>query len=167
MQETLCLAHIYAVAGMAGVNHALNAAHDYGVGGQFESIVVRLGRRTSSGHPIAFQAKATINWHLANDHIVYDLEAKTYNDLVSRDDSAITMVLILLCMPTDQTEWHLTSSDATTIRNFCYWYISKKGPLTTNLSTQRIYIPSTNVLTADSLKELLTAEKVRRQTQWS
>lgn len=165
-QESLCLAHIYAVAGMAGVNHAIESIHDYGVDGQFESVTLRQNRRVNSGHQIAFQAKATTRWELVNGHIVYDLEAKTYDDLVSREDSAITMVLILLCMPKEQTDWHLAAPDATLIRNCCYWHIFKKGPLSGSTSSKRINIPSANVLTPDSLKELLAAEKLRRETQW-
>ena len=85
-QESLCLAHIYAVAGMAGVDHALRNIHDYGVDGQFDPVIIRGNRRIVSGHPLAFQAKATINWDLVEGNIVYDLEAKTYHDMVSRTE---------------------------------------------------------------------------------
>jgi hypothetical protein len=165
IQESLCMAHIYAVAGMAGVNHDYRPAHDYGVDGQFDPVIIRGNRRVVSGHPLAFQAKATINWERVGDKIVYDLEAKTYDDIVSRDASQVTMLLVLLCLPKDQAEWHQTSSDATLIRNCCYWEILRGEPCG-NASTKRVFIPDTNLLTPDALRELLAAEKTRRETQW-
>lgn len=165
IQESLCMAHIYAVAGVAGVNHAYNPAHDYGVDGQFDPVIVRGNRRVVSGHPLAFQAKATTDWEVVGGHIVYDLEAKNYDDIVTRDASEVTMILILLCMPKDQNDWHLATPDDTTMRNCCYWAVLQ-GPPCGNASTKRIRIPIENLLTPDSLKELLAAEKIRRETQW-
>jgi hypothetical protein len=159
------MAHIYALAGMAGVNHDYRPAHDYGVDGQFDPVVLRGNRRVVSGHPLAFQAKATINWTIVEGNIVYDLEAKAYDDIVTRDASQVTMLLVLLCLPKDQTDWHLTTSDATMLRNCCYWAILRGEPCG-NTSTKRIFIPATNLLTPDALIELLVAEKLRRETQW-
>jgi len=164
-QESLCMAHIYAVAGVAGVNHAYKAVFDYGVDGQFDPVVLRGTRRIVSGHPLAFQAKATINWELVGDEIVYDLEAKTYDDIVTRQPSEVTMILILLCMPKDQVDWHLATPDATMLRNCCYWAVLKGGPCGTT-SSKRIRIPADQILTPDNLLELLAAEKERRLTQW-
>lgn len=42
------MAHIYAVAGMAGVSHDLRSAHDYGVDGQFDPVIIRGNRRVVS-----------------------------------------------------------------------------------------------------------------------
>jgi hypothetical protein len=159
------LAHIYALAGMAGVNHDLRSVHDYGVDGQFDPVVVRGNRRVVSGHPLAFQAKSTINWELVGGEIVYDLEAKTYDDIVSRTLSEVTMLLILLCLPKDGSKWHEPTLSETTLRHCCYWEILRGEPCG-NVSTKRIFIPATNLLTPSCLRELLHAEKMRRQGQW-
>ena len=164
-QESLCLAHIYAVAGVAGVVHDLRATHDYGVDGQFDPVVFRGTRRVVSGHPLAFQAKATINWELVDGHIVYDLEAKTHDDIVSQTDAEVTMLLLLLCLPKDQAAWHEATLSETTIRHCCYWHILRGSPCG-NASSKRIYIPATNLLTPESLKALMAAEKERRERQW-
>ena len=164
-QENLCLAHIYALAGMAGVNHLVRHVHDYGVDGQFAMVARRPdGRLAMSGYPLDFQAKATVNWELKEGSIVYDLEAKTYDDMVSRDASETTLMLILLCLPKSQAEWHEMTESATTIRHCCYWQILS-GDLCGNVSTKRIHIPATNLLAPDTLKELLASERVRRQNQ--
>ena len=163
-QESLCLAHIYAVAGVAGVNYAIRKNYDYGVDGQFSAVVNRDGRLVDSGHPLDFQAKATINWNLVNEHIVYDLEAKTYNDIVSRTLSETTLLLILLCLPKNQGEWHGATCDETILRHCCYWH-TFTGELTSNTSKIRIYVPSANLLTPVSLNSLLALEKARREAQ--
>ena len=156
------MAHIYAVAGMAGVAHALSHVHDYGVDGQFDPVVIRDKRRVVAGHPIAFQAKATTNWQTVGNSIVYDLEAKTYDDIVTRTAAEITMMLVLLCLPKDQAEWHRVTPTATIMPHCCYWHIPR-GDRCGNKATTRIFIPAANVLTAESLRELMAAEKLRRE----
>ena len=152
---------------MAGINHAVKHVHDYGVDGVFATVTERAnGRRSTSGYPLDFQAKATTNWRLVDDHIVYDLEAKTYDDMVTRDVSETTLILILLCLPKSQSEWHEATTGATTIRHCCYWHILAGEPCE-GTSTKRIFIPVSNLLTADSLKTLLVGERLRRQSQVS
>jgi hypothetical protein len=166
-QESLCLAHIYALAGMAGVNYEVGDIFDYGVDGHFYPIVRRpSGRRTSSGYALDFQAKATVDWALKDRHIVYDLEAKTYDDMVSRDPSETTLLLVLLCLPKSLAEWHEMTDSATTLRHCCYWQILNGEPCG-NASTKRIFIPCDHLLTPDVLKDLLAAERYRRQNQSS
>ena len=152
------MAHIYALAGVAGVNHDYKPAHDYGVDGQFDPVVVRGKRRVVSGHPIAFQAKATTDWELDGSEIVYDLEAKTYDDLVTRHPSEVTM-------PKDPTSWHNVLPETTELKHYCYWAILS-GPPCGNTQTKRIRIPVSQVLTPSSLLDLLAAERRRRQSQW-
>jgi hypothetical protein len=103
---------------------------------------------------------------VVNGEIVYDLEVKAYNDMVSRDYSETSLMLILLCLPKSQAEWHEATDTATTIRHCCYWQILRGEP-STNDSTQRIFIPGTNLLTPHTLKALLAAERERRQNQVS
>jgi len=163
-QEILCLSHIYAVAGMAGVNLSVSHVFDYGVDGQFTPVVARNGRLVNSGYPLDFQAKATINWELGDGNIIYDLEAKTYNDIVSRTAAETTLILILLCLPQTQNEWHGATCDETILRHCCYWH-TFTGEVTDNSRSKRIFIPRSNLLTADSLTELLATERERRQGQ--
>jgi hypothetical protein len=157
------MSHIYALAGMAGLNYKVDK-FDYGVDGQFTPVTVRNNRRVNSGFSLDFQAKATINWEWRNSFIVYDLEAKTYNDIVSRTPAETTLILILLCLPKNETDWHLADEEATTLRHCCYWH-SFTGDITSNEQTKRIYIPVENRLTPEVLKELLAKERARRQEQ--
>lgn len=163
-EESLCFAHIYALAGVAGVNYSVKKTYDYGVDGQFTAVVSRGTRRVDTGFPLDFQAKATINWKLADGKIVYDLEAKTYNDLAQRTPAETTMILILLCLPESRSDWHRASCDETVMRHCCYWHMISGEP-TLNKLTQRIYVPCENLLTPDSLNQLLAFEQARRERQ--
>lgn len=164
-QENLCRAHIQAIAAMAGVNLGLSHTQDYGVDGQFDPVVIREGRRITSGFPLPFQAKATINWERKEGNIVYDLEAKSFNDMVMRTEAESTLLLVLLCLPPDQPSWHAVSQDTTSINHCCYWHIVE-GELTSNAATKRIHIPEDRLLTPQALLDLLEYERLRRITPW-
>jgi hypothetical protein len=162
IQETLCLSHIYAVAGMAGVDYRIDHKFDYGVDGEFRPVVMHGKRRRLTGFPLDFQAKASVKWTRANGCIAYDLEAKTYNDMVLRTPEETTLRLILLCLPRDKESWHEASYDDTKMRHCCYWHVLTGLP-TANDHTQRIFIPTENLFTPDNLNALLEAEKKRLQ----
>src|ERR1700689_3780301 len=92
IQEDLSRAYIQAAAARAGVNLSLGTqAHDYGVDGTFHQVTVRKrvdndgmlrDLLVNSGFNLEFQCKASKAWIDEPDAIAYDLEAKTYNDLV-------------------------------------------------------------------------------------
>ena len=164
-QEKLCMAHIKALAAMAGLNTSFHE-HDYGVDGTFRTVAARGRRLVDSGYAIDFQAKASTQWFEKEAHVVYDLEAKTYNDLATRSPAATTLILILLCLPQEQEDWHQMDMDSTRLKHFCYWY-SVNGEETKNTDKKRILIPLGNRLTPDVLKELLNRERQRRLSQRS
>jgi hypothetical protein len=155
---------VQAIAGMAGVIYQPRDSYDYGVDGQFHPVIMRGNRRITSGHPLDFQAKSTVNWDLVDDKIVFDLEAKTYNDIVSRTPSETTLILILLCLPKEQSGWHAASSGETVLRHCCYWHFLT-GEVTENAVSKRVFIPSENILTPESLRMLLDLERRRRESQ--
>jgi len=98
-KECLCIAHITALGGSAGLNFSARPLFDYGVDGDFRLVQIRDGRRAETGFSLAYQAKSTVCWLEKDGHIIYDLEAKTYNDMVSRTSEESTLLLILLCLP--------------------------------------------------------------------
>lgn len=164
-QENLCRAHIQAVAAIAGVNVWLNPGQDYGVDGQFDPVTIRGNRRVTTGFMLPFQAKATFTWERANGCIVYDLEAKAFNDMVMRSQEESTLLLVLLCLPRDASDWHFVDHNSTIISHCCYWHVLD-GDITTNTSTKRIYIPEDQLLNPTALSELLEAERARRLGLW-
>jgi Domain of unknown function (DUF4365) len=164
-EESLCFAHIYAVAGVAGVNYSAQR-YDYGIDGKFNLVVNRGNKRIDSGFAVDYQAKATVNWELVDGNIVYDLEAETYNNFANRSSAEATMILILLCLPKDRNSWHGTSCNETVLRHCCYWHAISGEP-TSNTAKKRIFIPAEQLLTPTSLNQILALEKARRESQVS
>lgn len=160
-EECISLAYVHALTGKAGVSLAAHRIHDYGIDGTFRSVKIVGNRRVESGFAVDFQMKATTSWEHKEDSVVYDLEAKTYNDLVQREIEATRCILILLCLPPEQDEWVDTNETRTILKHCCYW-TGLDGPATTNTSTKRISIPRVNTLTSAVIAQILDAERNRR-----
>ncbi len=157
--EALSRAYVQAIAARAGLNLAIRE-FDYGIDGSFNEVVIRNRRRVESGFCLHFQLKASTRWRYDDVAVVYDLEAKTYNDLVMRRGmrGAIPCLLILLTLPQDSARWLECSEIGVTIGGGCYWeYLS--GTPTENRQSVRIYISRQQQFTPDALVSLLDKVK--------
>lgn len=111
------------------------------------------GRRRllDDGKRIDIQLKATCTSNTMPTEIgfKYDLEAKTYNDLVIRNvpGAIVPFVLILVVLPDNPSEWLQVTADELTLRRSAYWYLPEAGAaLTDNLESKRVEIPHDNLL---------------------
>lgn len=157
--ESLSRAYVRALAGKAGLNLSVRE-YDYGVDGNFDEITIRDKRRVESGFSLSFQLKASTQWQRDDNTVIYDLEAKTYNDLVLRRNfrMAVPCILILFALPPDSSQWLIYIEDEMRLRGSCYWdYLS--GAPTENRQSVRIRIPRQQRLTSESLLDLI--EKVK------
>jgi Domain of unknown function (DUF4365) len=157
--ESLSRAYVRALAGKAGLNLSVRE-YDYGVDGNFDEITIRDKRRVESGFSLSFQLKASTQWQRDDNTVIYDLEAKTYNDLVLRRNfrMAVPCVLILFALPPDPSQWLIYNEEEMRLRGSCYWdYLS--GAPTENRQSVRIRIPRQQRLTSESLLDLI--EKVK------
>jgi hypothetical protein len=153
--EALSRAYVRAIAGRTGLNLAIRE-YDYGVDGSFDEVVMRQNRRVESGFSLSFQLKASTQWQLDSTNVIYDLEAKTYNDLVFRHSlkTATPCILILLALPNDSEQWLICEETQLRLQGTCYWeYLS--GSLSENRSSVRIRIPRSQRLTPESLLTLM------------
>jgi hypothetical protein len=153
--ESLSRAYVRAIAGRAGLNLAIRE-YDYGVDGSFDEVAVRQNRRVESGFSLSFQLKASTQWQLNDTKIVYDLEVKTYNDLILRRSlrNATPCILILLALPSDAAQWLICEETQLRLQGTCYWeYLS--GSLSENRQSVRIRIPRSQCLTPESLLNLV------------
>lgn len=153
--EALSRAYVRAIAGCAGLNLAIRE-YDYGVDGSFDEVVVRQNRRVESGFSLSFQLKASTQWQLNFTHVTYDLEAKTYNDLILRRSirTATPCILILLALPPDSAQWLICEESQLRLQGTCYWeYLS--GNLSENRQSVRIKILRSQRLTPESLLTLM------------
>ena len=154
-QEQLSRAYVHAVAAHAGLIFE-PVTTDYGVDGSIRVVQKREGRRLLCGHSLDVQLKATTNWVFEDDEVVYDVEAKTYNDLVDRfnEPRGTPMVLILMCLPKDEVEWLSITTEQLILRHCCFW-CRIGGTRTSNTATQRIRIPRSHMLDQISVGKLL------------
>jgi hypothetical protein len=145
---------VQAVAARAGlITQPFNL--DYGVDGTFRAVVKgKNGRMCPSGTGLDFQLKSTVNWWYEGEQVAYDLEAITYNDLVGRD-RGIDFILVLFCMPKDETHWLALTESELVLRHCCYWFRPTGAP-TPNPSSVRIRFPRANLLTPESLLALMS-----------
>jgi hypothetical protein len=158
--ESLSRAYVRAIAGRAGLNLAVRE-YDYGVDGSFDEVVVRQNRRVESGFSLSFQLKASIQWQLNDTQVVYDLEVKTYNDLILRRSmrTATPCILILLALPSDSMQWLICEETQLRLQGTCYWeYLS--GSPSENRQSVRIRIPRSQRLNPESLLTLMENVKI-------
>jgi hypothetical protein len=159
IQEGLSRAFIHAMAARAGLICAESGTFDYGVDGTFRPVVIRNGKRYTSSSALDFQARSTINWEYDGKNIVYDLDADTFNDLLSRT-KGVSSILILLCLPSEDIRWLETTETETILRHCCYWF-RPSGVPTSNTSTIRVRIPRENLLTPESLSILMLEASIQ------
>jgi Domain of unknown function (DUF4365) len=158
--ESLSRAYVRALAGKAGLNLSVRE-YDYGVDGNFDEITIREKRRVESGFSLSFQLKASTLWQRDDNTVIYDLEAKTYNDLVLRRNfrMAVPCILILFALPPDPSQWLIYNEEEMRLRGSCYWdYLS--GVPTENRQSVRIRIPRQQRLTSESLLDLIEKVKI-------
>jgi len=107
-------------------------------------------RYTPDSRYIDIQLKSTTVSSIIDEPtlIKYDLEVKSYNDLVERKNNGIApLILILFILPDDQIHWVNIDELEIKLRKHAYWYQPPAASaFTENVSTIRIEIPKTNLL---------------------
>ena len=159
IEELLSVAHVQAVAARAGVSIS-TFDKDFGIDGTFRQITSIGNRRFTSGYALDFQLKASINCFLEPEYIVYDLEVKTYNDLVHRRQAsdATPCILILKVLPMDAAQWLTTTESGLFLGGACYWeYL--RGEISENKQSVRIRISRMQELYPESLLMLMTSAR--------
>jgi len=145
----------YVSAVIASSGFAPNTiAKDYGVDLEVRRIGNFKSKRIDLGVVLEFQLKASINWESSDSHVIFDLEAEAYNRLIYRRDNASTpCLLVLCCLPKEESSWLHVCEDELVIKKCCYYHVID-GNETGNSSKKRIKIPRTQLLTPQSIQEL-------------
>lgn len=77
--------------------------------------------------------------------VKYDLEAKTYNDLIYRLQGNYPLTLILAVLPEAEINWVICNEQNLCQETQLYWYRPSAGDtLTHNAATKRISVPIDN-----------------------
>ncbi|PKM65351.1 MAG: hypothetical protein CVU95_15560 [Firmicutes bacterium HGW-Firmicutes-2] len=155
IKEGLSRAYALAIGHNAGMNCSLGFEFDYKLDGCYREVeTLPDGTRSDSGFQIDFQLKASKNVEVRDREIVYDLDVRNYNHL-SKTKVGIPRILILLKLPENPEEWLHVCEENTILRN-CAWWCDLKGMANSNNSeTRRIYIPRKQILTPDTLIQLM------------
>ena len=111
-------------------------------------------RYRETGRYVDLQLKCTCEASITRTatSIKFDLEAKTYDDLVHRlsDPNAVPLVLVLFVMPDDADTWLSVGPVETVLRGIGYFWRPEVAAVpTSNTSTKRIEIPLANIATGD------------------
>ncbi|MGW4011537.1 DUF4365 domain-containing protein [Streptomyces sp. NPDC004763] len=122
------------------------------------------GRRGTRRYPaIEAQVKCTSSPVIDDDHIRYSLKLKNYNQLAG-PDYEMPRFLFLVLAATDPHAWVHATEERLRVSHAAFWlclHDKKPVELDGNISastTRTVYIPRTNLLTADSLHHLFAED---------
>jgi hypothetical protein len=157
--DELATAYVQVVAAVAGATIA--RGRDYGVDGTLKQ-VERLddGTFAETGYPIDFQVKGTSVTDLSGSSVVYDLNARNYNLIVSRTPPATPFYLFLVCFDMGGDQWVVEEESPLALGATGFWWTASGLP-TPNARTQRILIPVTNRLTSTAIRDMLSRARMR------
>lgn len=107
------------------------------------------------------QLKATSRASYHDEHLVFDLPVKNYNELRERYPSP--RLLIVLVLPEDQQEWVSYTGKELVTRRCAYWF-SLSGMLDVgNSNTRRVMIPKRQLFSPEKLHELMVVASLEQE----
>ena len=102
-----------------------------------------------------FQIKSTTiaGVEMGQDDIRYDLEAKTFNDLVDRRIEPLPLHLLLVVLNDRPPACVTIDPNQISVVGSAFWFLpDENAEPTGNVATKRIFIPKINILQADFVR---------------
>jgi len=103
---------------------------------------------------IDVQVKCTSRDILRKDEIRFSLPIKNYNEL-RKPGRLIPLILVVVLVPREIDRWITFSEEETMLRAKAYWISLKNRESVKNTKSITVSIPGENLLTVESLKEIL------------
>jgi hypothetical protein len=157
IESELSYAYLHAVAAKAGMSCNQGNRHDDGAG-----VDVEVTYRGMTTHPylrhvqLNIQLKATVkDSGTHQDFLSYFMQGSKRYDKLRTNDSEIYKILVVLFLPSDANSWLSISTDELILKKAAYWVCLYGAPASTNSSGQTVYLPKANLLTPESLKDLV------------
>lgn len=160
IKEAISLRYIELIAAYNGYK-TTTTSPDYGtdlgiieVGSRYENEQLRF---FDTGRELKIQLKATTENSIFNEggFIKYDLEAKTYNDLIHRIKSKNQLLLILFILPPQKEDWVSLTDKELVVKKCAYWFVPEPNALPTeNTTTIRIAVNKDNLFIKDTVNQL-------------
>lgn len=85
----------------------------------------------------------------------HSLKLKNYDELRSTSTGA-PQLLVVLYLPSKPDEWLSQSEESLVARRCAYWLSLHNAPPSPNATHQTVYIPKTNVLSTELLRDVMT-----------
>ena len=154
-EEAISISYLRAIAAQAEITFELRDRDEDGKDADLSKLTTN-----DDGDPFnaefSVQLKATCSpktYSETDTTIKYALKAKNYNDLCKKGTNII--ILALLVLPEDKSEWVTQSWEELVLKKCMYWASFVGKPLTDNTSTITVEIPKKNLLTAQTLTDMI------------
>jgi hypothetical protein len=158
VKEELSYAFLHAIAAHAGFS-CMRPGKDRD---SVDAVVEARGKLTPASilrsPALRIQLKATVMPDSNDAEFPFDLPIKNYNDLRQDDYGDTPRLLVVYDMPELKSEWlNQNIEDAVlNIKRCLYWHNLKGYADVENSTSKRIQISRSNILSPDSLKEIMT-----------
>ena len=115
------------------------------------------GTYSPTGLTFHCQLKASTDWRIEGDFIVYPVKADSYNKLAGLQKGL--GVLIVFRLPKDGTDILTVEEHRLQLENCCYWYLVPRKP-TQNTSSETIQIHRSQLFDRDAVAHLLELDRI-------
>lgn len=160
-KEDISISYISALCAYAGIAYEIIRHDDDSTDGiLMKRIYLDTGHRFDA--QLRIQLKCTSSATQYSDtgkQITYKLKVKNYNDLCTQSTTPI--ILGLLVLPEDESQWVKWSSDELLIKGCMYWADFSGEPESTNSGSVSIKINKDNVINVDTLSDMM--EKIAKE----
>jgi len=117
-------------------------------------------RFNESGFAVDFQLKGTTVARVTKDFVTFDLNARNYDLIVTREGNASPYYLFIVCFPPDISQWVAADQDRLMLNASAFWWKHSAAP-TTNVRSVRLAIPIKNRLTFAALETIFEVSAER------
>ncbi len=159
IKSELSYAYLHAVAARAGIECHGAGRHSDGAG--VDATLRAVGRFHADSiltdFTVEIQLKATSQTPSeSNSHYSFHMKVPHYEKARSTSRGHALLVVVLF-LPDDPAEWLRHTEDGLLARRCAYWVSLLDAPETSNKpdSTQVIYLPKNNVLSAEALRNVM------------
>ncbi|QDV33709.1 DUF4365 domain-containing protein [Tautonia plasticadhaerens] len=112
---------------------------------------------------IDVQLKGTSDFAVRDDHVVYRLKRKNYDDL-RYTELLVPRLLIVVLIPKAEADWLRHSVEELAIRRCGYWAnLAGLGPATQKGDKVPVRLPRANIFSVEGLRDLMR-RSARRET---
>ena len=149
-KEQFSRAYVQAVAAVAGYAWALPSVDD-------DSIDLILSAKGGGGTARRPRVELQLKCHAAKpptgSSFSFPLKIKNYDDL--RDDTIVPRILVVLLVPSSQTDWLTYTEQELSLRRAAYWVSLRSQPTRTNKTTVTVQVPRHQHFDVDGLRGIM------------